>query len=177
MAPGVYKAFVIDIACSPLAGRDHMIRFYAFSHYEWDVTQRASVSLSLVQHQPLFLVGFPSHLLLLALRPVVAQGWVKGECFPVTFVKRVIGLRRAAPVPPFLPRMSNNRRSEHSGLSPSSCFYSGVGVSPTSRASAIGHVLKDVFGRTVPVIMRPSRMTGLSALMTCPAGVCLCVSR
>ena len=29
-----------------------MIRFYAFSHYEWAVTQRASVSLLLVQHQP-----------------------------------------------------------------------------------------------------------------------------
>ena len=92
MAPGVYKAFVIDIVCSTLACRDNMIRFYAFSHYEWDVTQRASVSLFLVQHPSLFLVGFPSHLLLLALRPVLAQGWVIGECLPVTFVKRVIGV-------------------------------------------------------------------------------------
>src|SRR2546427_2464428 len=82
MAPGVYKAFVIDSVCSPLACRDHMIRFSAFSHYEWDVTQSASVSLFLVQHQPLFRVGCPSHLLLLALRPVLAQGWVLGGIPP-----------------------------------------------------------------------------------------------
>jgi len=56
-----------------------MIRFYAFTRYKWDVTQSASVSLFLVQYQPLFLVGFPSHLLLLALRPVLAQSWVIGE--------------------------------------------------------------------------------------------------
>jgi len=56
-----------------------MIRFYAFTHDERDVTQSASVSLPLVQYQPLFLVGFPSHLLFLALCPVLAQSWVTGR--------------------------------------------------------------------------------------------------
>ena len=72
MAPGVYNAFVLDIVCSTLACRDNMIRFYAFSCYERDSTQSASVSLLLVQYQPLFRVGFPSHLVLLPLCPVLA---------------------------------------------------------------------------------------------------------
>ena len=50
MAPGVYKAFGLAIACSTLACRENMIRCYAFSHYAWDVTPSASVSLFLVQH-------------------------------------------------------------------------------------------------------------------------------
>jgi hypothetical protein len=72
MAPGVYETFIVDGVCSTLACRDHMIRFYAFSCYERDATQSASVSLLLVQYQPLFRVGFPSHLLLLPLCPVLA---------------------------------------------------------------------------------------------------------
>ena len=83
MAPGVYKAFVIAIVCSTLACWDNMICVYAFSPYEWDVTQSAAVSLFLVQHQPLFRVGFPSHVLLLALRPVLAQSWVIGGIAPL----------------------------------------------------------------------------------------------
>src|SRR5713101_3457580 len=82
MAPGVYETFVLDVVCSTLTCRGNMIRFYAFTRYEWDVTQSASVSLSLVQYQPLFLVGFPSYLLLLTLRPVLAQSWVIGGISP-----------------------------------------------------------------------------------------------
>ena len=82
MAPGVYKTFVVDVVCSTLTCGYDMIRFYVFSRYKWDGTQSASISLSLVQHQPLFRVGFPSHLLLLALHPVVAQSWVIGRVSP-----------------------------------------------------------------------------------------------
>src|SRR6266849_10753730 len=82
MAPGVYETFVVHVVCSTLTCRDKMIRFYVFPRYEWDVTQSASVSLFLVQYPPLFLVGFPSHLVLLALRPVVAQNWVIGGVLP-----------------------------------------------------------------------------------------------
>src|SRR4030095_14260124 len=82
MAPGVYETFVLDVVCSTLTCRDNMIRFYAFSHNKRDVTQGASVSLPLVQYQPLFLVGFPSHLLFLALRPVLVQSWVIGRIPP-----------------------------------------------------------------------------------------------
>src|SRR6266446_10152263 len=85
MAPRVYETFIVDVVCSTLTCRDNMIRFYAFSHYEWDFTQSASISLFLVQRQPLFLVGFPSHLLLLALRPVLAQSWVIGRILPCDF--------------------------------------------------------------------------------------------
>jgi hypothetical protein len=72
MAPGVYETFIVDVVWSTLACRDHMIRFYAFSCYERDSTQSASVSLLLGQYQPLFRVGFPSHRLLLPLCPVLA---------------------------------------------------------------------------------------------------------
>src|SRR5216683_6186708 len=82
MAPGVYKTFVVDVVCSTLACRDDMIRFYVFSRYEWDGTQSASIFLFLVQHQPLCLVGFPSHLLFFALRPIWTQSWIIGGVFP-----------------------------------------------------------------------------------------------
>ena len=59
-----------------------MIRFSVLSRYEWDGTPSASVSLFLVQCQPLLLVGFPSHVSLLALPPVLAQSWVIGGMLP-----------------------------------------------------------------------------------------------
>ena len=82
MAPGVYETFVLEVVCSTLTCRDNMIRFYGFSLYKWDGTQSASVSLFLVQYQPLFRVGFPAHVLLLALCPVLAQSWVIGGVLP-----------------------------------------------------------------------------------------------
>ncbi len=56
-----------------------MIRLNVFSRYKWDGTQCASISLSLVQHQPLFHRGFPSHLFFLALLPIRPQGRVIGR--------------------------------------------------------------------------------------------------
>ena len=82
MAPGVYETFVIKVVCSPLTCQDNMIRFYDFSPNKWDIAHSASISLSLVQHQPLFRIGFPSHLLLLPLQPVLAQRRVIGRVFP-----------------------------------------------------------------------------------------------
>ena len=67
MAPGVYKAFIVEVVRSALACRDNMVRFYGFSWGKLDMTQSALISLFLEQHQPLFRVGFPSHLLLLTL--------------------------------------------------------------------------------------------------------------
>src|SRR4029434_8061623 len=57
-------------------------KLWHYQHYAWDVTPRASVSLLLVQPQPLLLGGCPSHWLCLALRPVLAQGWVLGGMPP-----------------------------------------------------------------------------------------------
>ena len=59
-----------------------MVRFHGFSRYELDATQSAPIFLSLEQHQPLFRVGFPSYLLLLAFCPVLAQSRVIGRVSP-----------------------------------------------------------------------------------------------
>src|SRR5882672_10798133 len=85
MAPGVYQTFVRDVVRSTLTCGYDMIRFYVFSWYKRDGTQSASIPLSLVQHQPLFRKGFPSHLLLLALYPVLAQSRVIGRTLSLDF--------------------------------------------------------------------------------------------
>ena len=85
MAPGVYKTFVIEVVCTPLTCRDDMIHLYAFSRTKGNFAQSASVSLSLVQYQPLFPVGFPSYLSLFALYPVLAQSGIIGGVFPYDF--------------------------------------------------------------------------------------------
>src|ERR1700675_3696123 len=82
MTPRVYQTFVADIVSSTLTCGYDMIRFYVFSWYKRDGTQSASVPLSLVQHQPLFRVGFPSHLSLPSLQPVLSQRRVIGRIFP-----------------------------------------------------------------------------------------------
>ena len=56
-----------------------MVRFYGFSWNKLDMTQSASISLPLEQHQPLLRVGFPSYLLLLALFPVFLERWIIGR--------------------------------------------------------------------------------------------------
>src|SRR5258708_2623051 len=85
MAPGVYETFVGNIVLSTLTCKDNVIRFYVFSWNKRDGTQSASIPLSLVQHQPLFRNGFPSHLLLLALYPVLAQSRVIGRTLSLDF--------------------------------------------------------------------------------------------
>jgi len=62
-----------------------MVHLYGFSRYELDSTQSAPIFLSLEQHQPLFRVGFPSHLLLLALCPVFLERWVIGRISSYNF--------------------------------------------------------------------------------------------
>ena len=164
MAPGVYKTFVLNVVRSTLTCRDNMIRFYAFTRYKWDMTQSASVSLFLVQYQPLFLVGFPSHLLLLALRPVLAQSWVIGGISPcdlreagdrgcVGFDQRRL-LLEECPIA-IAPKVA--------------CFHpvtSFVRVSafrpiPEHLPLGMSDFCEDVFGRGVPVIVRPSSHNGV----------------
>ena len=55
------------------------------SRYELDSTQSAPIFLSLEQHQPLFRVGFPSYLSLLALYPIFLERWVVGRISPSDF--------------------------------------------------------------------------------------------
>ena len=85
MAPGVYKAFVAEVICSALAFEVDMVRLYGFSRYKLDSTQGAPIFLSLEQHQPLFRVGFPSYLSLLALYPILLERWVIGRISPCDF--------------------------------------------------------------------------------------------
>jgi hypothetical protein len=87
MAPGVYKAFITEVIGTALAFEVDMVRFYAFSGYELDVTQGAPIFLSLEQHQPLFRMGFPTYLSLLSLYPVLAQSWVIGRISSCDFRK------------------------------------------------------------------------------------------
>ena len=82
MAPGVYKAFIAEVIRSALAFKDNMVRFYGFSRNKLDSTQSAPIFLSLEQHQPLFRVGFPSYLSLLALYPVFLERWIIGGISP-----------------------------------------------------------------------------------------------
>src|SRR6266571_9279374 len=82
MTPGVYQTFMTGVVRSTLFFGYDMIRFYVFSWYKRDGTQSASVPLSLVQYQPLFRVGFPSHLALPSFLPVFSQGGVVGRMSP-----------------------------------------------------------------------------------------------
>jgi hypothetical protein len=156
-----------------------MIRFYAFSPYAGDVTQRASVSLFLVQYQPLFLVGFPSHLLLLALRPVLAQGWVIGGMPPCDFSEacdrgcvRLHQFRLAFPECPItvVPKIA--------GFHPLLAFIrvSALRPHPEHLPLGLSNLLKDVFGCTVPVIRRPSPYDRVECFDSLPCrGLLMCV--
>ena len=62
-----------------------MVRLYGFSRYKLDSTQGAPIFLSLEQHQPLFRIGFPSYLSLLALYPVLFERWVIRRISPCDF--------------------------------------------------------------------------------------------
>jgi len=141
-----------------------MIRFYAFSRNEWDVTQSALVSLFLVQYQPVLLVGFPSHLLLLALRPILAQRWVVGGVLPCDFGEAgdrgCVGfaqcglLLKECPVA-IAPKVARFHP-----------FTSFVRVSafrpvPEHLPLSMSNFCEDVFGRRVPVVVRPSSNNGV----------------
>ena len=156
-----------------------MIRFYVFSRDKWDSTQSASVSLSLVQYQPLFLVGFPSHLLLLALRPVLVQRWVIGRVLPcdlgeasdwgyvgfdqfcLSFIKCPIAV-----VP------------EVAGFHPFTALVRVSAFHPHPEHLPLGmsNFLEDMFGRTVPVVVCPSPDNRVEFLYDLPCrGLLMCV--
>src|SRR6266446_3227120 len=167
MAPGVYETFVIDVVCSTLTCRDDMIRFYVFSGYKQDGTQGASISLSLVQHQPLFLVGFPSHLSLLALHPVLAQRRIIGRVsscdlcvagdwgcigfhqFRLVFLECPIAV--VFEIASFHPFTSLVRVSAFCPV-------------PKHLPLGMSHLLEDVLGCRVPVIIRPSAYNRIECL-------------
>ena len=159
MAPGVYETFVVYVVCSPLTCREKMIRFYVFPRDEWDMTQHTSVSLFPVQYQPLFLGGFPAHLVLLALRPVVVQRWVIGGVLPGDLGEAgdrgCIGFdqfRLSFPECPIaiVPKIT--------GFHPLPAFGRVAAFRPYPEHLPLGmsNLLKDVFGCTVPGIMRPA---------------------
>ena len=156
-----------------------MIRFYAFSRYEWDVTQSASVSLFLVQHQPLFRVGFPSHLLLLALRPVLAQRWVIGGISPCDL--REAGDRGCVGLHQFrlsFPECPITVVPKIAGFHPFPAFVRVSAFRPRPEHLPLGmsNLLEDVFGCTVPVIIRPSPYDRVECLDYLPCrGLLMCV--
>ena len=126
---------------------------------KWDSTQNASISLSLVQYQPLFLIGFPSHLLLLTLHPVLAQRWVIGRVLPCDL--REAGDRGCIGLHQFrlsFPECPITVVPKIAGFHPFPAFVWVAAFRPYPEHLPLGmsNLLKDVFGCTVPVIIRPS---------------------
>jgi hypothetical protein len=164
MAPGVYQTFITEVVCSTLTSRDEMIRFYGFSRYRRDSTQSASVSLSLVQYQPLFRGGFPSRPFLLALHPVLAQCWVIGRVFPCDFCEAgdggCVGLN------PFRLAFIKCPMAvipEVAGFHPFTSLGRVSAFRPPPEHMPVGmsDFLEDVLGSTVPVIIRPASYDGI----------------
>ena len=179
MAPGVYKTCVAEVVCSTLTWRDHRIRFSGFSRYKGDATQSASVSLSLGQYPPLLLVGFPAHVLLLALHPVLAQRWVIGRVLPcdrgeasdwgyvgfdqvcLSFIEGPIAV---------VPEVAR--------LHPCTSFVRVAAFRPPPEHLPLGMAdfLKDMLGRTVPVVVCPSPDNRVECLPDPPCrGLLRCV--
>jgi hypothetical protein len=159
MAPGVYETFVVDGVCSTTTFRDDMIRFYAFARKKWDTTQSASVSLLLVQGQPLLFVGFPSHLPLFALVPVRVQRWVEGRISPFDFDEAgdrgFVGLDQFRL--PFLERPIAVV-PEVASFHPFPAFVRVSALRPVPEHLPLGmsDFLEGSTGCTVPVVVRPS---------------------
>ena len=159
MAPGVDKTFIAKVVSSPLTCRDNMIRFYGFSRYTWDSTQSASVSLALVPSQPLLLVGFPSHLVLLALHPVLAQRWVTGRVLPCDRGEASdwgdVGFDQCCLSFIACPRAVV---PEVAGFHPFTSLLRVSAFRPPPEHLPLGmsNFLEDMFGCTVPVIVCPS---------------------
>ena len=156
-----------------------MICLYAFSRYKWDGTQSASVSLFLVQHQPSFRVGFPFHLPLLALRPIVAQSWIIGGIFPCDLREAGdgdgVGLDQfclpftECPIA-VVPKVA--------AFYPSTAFSRVSAFRPDPKHLPLGmsDLLEDLLGCTVPVIIRPSSYDGVELPHDLPCGgLLLCV--
>ena len=179
MAPGVYETFIVDVVCSTMTCGDNMIRLYAFSCYERDSTQSASISLFLVQHQPLSRVGFPSHLLLLALRPVLAQSWVIESISPCALGEA--GDRGCIGFDPFrlpFPECPIAIIPKVARFHPWTAFVrvSALCPMPAHVPLGISNLTEDVFGRRVSVVIRPSPYDGIEFFYYLPCrGLLMCV--
>lgn len=156
-----------------------MVRLYGFSCSKLDVTQGAPIFLLLEQPQPLLLVGCPSHVSLLALYPVLAQGWVLRRTFS-------LDLDDAGEW--------GCIRLHHCRLSLEECPGAIVPnvacfppVFPLVRVSAcrpipehvplyMSSFVAAVFGDTVPVRMRPTPENGMAFFDYLPRrGLLMCV--
>ena len=71
MTPGVDQTCVVEVVCPTVTYGDNMIHLNAFSRSKGNAAEGASISLPLVQHQPLFHIGFPAHVTLLTLPPIL----------------------------------------------------------------------------------------------------------
>jgi hypothetical protein len=164
MAPGVYETFVVDVVCSTLTCGYDMIRFYVFPGYKWDGTQSASIPLFLVQHQPLFRKGFPSHLLLLSLYPVLAQSRVVGRVSPCNLGEAgdrgCVGFDQCRLC---LEKCPVAVAPKVACFHPFTSFVrvSAFGPHPEHLPLGMADFGEDVFGRRVPVVVRPSTNNGV----------------
>jgi hypothetical protein len=151
-----------------------MVRFYDFSWYELDMTQSAPIFLFLEQHQPLFRVGFPSYLLLLALYPVVFERWIIGRISACDLGEACnrgfIGLDQFGL--PFLERPVAVT-PEVASFHPFTAFVrvSAFGPDPQHLPLGMTHFLEDIFGCTVSVVIRPSPYDWVE----CPYNFHMCV--
>ena len=164
MTPGVSQTFVLDVVRSTLIYGYDMIRFYVFSWYKRDGTQSASIPLSLVQQQSLFRRGFPSHLLCLALYPVLAQSRVIGRTFSRDLGKAgdrgCIGFDQfCLPFPEcpvaIIPKIAH--------FHPLTSFVRVSAFRPNPEHVPLGmsYFVEDVLGRRVSVIIGPSPHNGI----------------
>jgi len=179
MAPRVYQTFVVDIVRSTLTCEYDMIRFYVFSWYKRDGTQGASVPLSLVQHQPLFRKGFPSHLLFLSLRPILAQGRVIGRVS--SYDLREAGDRGCVGFDQFclpFPECPVAIVPKIAGFHPCTAFVRVSAFCPNPEHAPLDmpYFTEDVFGHRVSVIIRPSPYNGIEFFDYFPRrGLLMCV--
>ena len=127
----------------------------------------------------MLLGGFPSHVRLLALRPVVAQGWVRGGMPPCDLGaacdRGCVGLHQCRRSFPACPSTVVPKRA---GFHPLPAFgrVSAFRPPPAHLPLGMSHLGQDVFGRTVPVIRRPSSDDRVACLDDLPCrGVLLCV--
>src|SRR5713101_1881099 len=141
-----------------------MIRFYVFSWYKWDSTQSASIPLSLVQHQPLFREGFPSHLAFLSLRPIVAQSRIIGRTSACDLGEA--GDRGCVGFDQFRLPCIKCRVAiapEVARFDPSTAFVrvSAFCPLPEHLPLRMSHLIEDIFGCRVSVIIRPPPYNGI----------------
>jgi len=165
--PGVYETCMLHGLCSTLTGRDKRVRFSVFSRSTWDATQSAWVSLLLVHEPPLCLVGFPAHVLLRALHPVLAQSWVIGRVLPwdggAAGERGCVGGAPRRLSFPACPRAVVPPRASRPPL-PSCVRMSALRPAPEPRPWGLSHLLKDVLGRAVSGGMRPASPNGGAGL-------------